>query len=158
MEVFALARVIYVLAVIIWIGGVAMVTVVIIPAVKRMKGKDEQVVTFEIIEGHFANFAKGATLLTAASGFYMLEALDAWGRYFDLKYWWIHAMTLIWVLFTLVLFVLEPLVLHKLFRKKALANPGKTFKIMGIAHWVLLIMSLITTAGAVAGSHGWFWL
>ena len=35
MEYFTLARVLHVLAVILWIGGVAMVTTVIIPAVKN---------------------------------------------------------------------------------------------------------------------------
>lgn len=36
-------------------------------------------------------------------------------------------------------------------------NPSKTFSIMHKAHWFLLLLSLITTAGVVAGSHGWFW-
>ena len=33
-----------------------------------------------------------------------------------------------------------------------------TTEIMHRHNWVLLIISLITTAGAVAGSHGWFWI
>ena len=41
MEYFTLARVIYVIAVILWIGGVAMVTTVIIPAIKKLKSKEE---------------------------------------------------------------------------------------------------------------------
>ena len=40
METFTLARVIHVIAVILWIGGVAMVTTVIIPAVKKLKSKE----------------------------------------------------------------------------------------------------------------------
>lgn len=43
MEYLALARVIHVLAVVLWIGGVAMVTTVIIPSVKKMKSKEEQI-------------------------------------------------------------------------------------------------------------------
>lgn len=158
LETYSLARVIHVLAVILWIGGVAMVTTVIIPAVKRLKSKEDQIKTFEEIEGKFSRQAKITTLLTGLSGFYMLYELDAWDRYFDYRFWWIHAMTLVWILFTLVLYVLEPLVLHKLFRKYMETHPGKTFRIMHRAHWILLILSLITTAGAVAGSHGWFWL
>lgn len=155
MNDFTLARIIHVLAVIIWIGGVAMVTTVIIPAVKKMASKEDRISTFEKIEGRFAIQAKICTLLTAASGFYMLYVMDAWSRYLEYKYWWIHAMTLVWLLFSLILFILEPLVLHKLFRIKAQDKPEQTFKIIHIAHWVLLIISLITTAGAVAGSHGW---
>ncbi len=156
MEYLTLARVIHILAVILWIGGVAMVTTVIIPAVKNIKSKEEQIETFEKIEGRFAIQAKVTTLLTGLSGFYMLYALDAWDRYFDFKFWWLHAMTLVWIIFSVVLYILEPFVLHKLFKKYAIENPEKTFSIMHKAHWILLILSLITTAGAVAGSHGWY--
>ncbi len=149
------ARVIHVLAVILWIGGVAMVTTVIIPAIKRMKSKEEQIETFEKIEGRFAIQAKITTLITGLTGFYMLYVLDAWDRYLDVKFWWVHAMTLVWILFTVVLYILEPLVLHKLFKKYANENPGRTFNIMHRAHYFLLILSLITTAGVVAGAHGW---
>ncbi len=113
MEHFVIARVIHVLAVILWIGGVSMVTTVIIPAVKKLKNKEDQIKTFEQIEGRFATQAKITTLLTGLSGFYMLYILDAWDRYLDFRFWWIHAMTLIWILFTLILYILEPLILHK---------------------------------------------
>ncbi len=63
-------------------------------------------------------------------------------------------MTLVWVLFTLILYVLEPLVLHWVFRKYANEHPGRTFAILHRMHWILLLLSLITTAEAVAGSHG----
>ena len=158
MEYLTLARVVHVLAVILWIGGVAMVTTVIIPAIKKMKSKEEQIETFEKIEGRFALQAKITTLLTGFSGFYMLYVLDAWERYLDYKFWWVHAMTLVWIIFTLVLYILEPFILHRLFKKYAMQNPGKTFNFMHKAHWFLLILSLITTAGAVAGSHGWFFI
>ncbi|MFV0541953.1 MAG: hypothetical protein ACK5MZ_12095 [Aestuariibaculum sp.] len=158
MEDFVLARVIHVVAVVLWIGGVSMVTTVIIPAVKKLKSKEEQIKTFEKIEGRFALQAKVTTVLTGLSGFYMLYVLDAWDRYLDYRFWWIHAMTLVWVIFTLILFVFEPFVLHKLFKKYADKNPDKTFAIMHRMHWVLLTLSIITIIGAVAGSHGWFFI
>lgn len=158
MEIFTLARVIHVLAIVIWIGGVAMVTTVILPAIKKLKSKEEQIETFEKIEGRFAFQAKIMTVLTALSGFYMIYSLDAWSRYLEVKYWWFHAMTLVWLLFTIVLFILEPFVLHKLFKKYAQKDPERTFKIMQRAHWILLSISLLTTIGAVAGSHGWFFI
>lgn len=156
MEYFSLARVIHVLAVVVWIGGVAMVTTVIIPAVKKFKSKEEQIETFERIEGRFALQAKITTVLTALSGFYMLEVLSAWDRLLDIRFWWMHAMILVWFLFTLILFILEPFFLHRIFRKYAEKDPEKTFKIMHLAHWVLLVFSLVTIFGAVAGSHGWY--
>lgn len=155
MDKLTLARVIHILAVVVWIGGVSMVTMVIIPAIKKLNKKDK-IQNFETIEGKFAFIAKIATLLTGISGFYMMYLLDAWDRYLDYRYWWIHAMTIVWLIFTIVLFILEPFVLHKLFKKYADKDDEKTFRIMHIAHWVLLILSFITLIGAVAGSHGWF--
>ncbi len=158
METFSFARVLHVIAVILWIGGVAMVTTVLIPAIKKLKSKEEQIKTFEQIEGRFALQAKITTLITGLTGFYMMYELNAWDRYLDYRYWWIHAMTLIWVLFSLILYVLEPFVLHKIFRRYAEKDPAKTFSFMHRMHWILLLLSLITTAGAVAGSHGWFFI
>ena len=133
-----------------------MVTTVLIPAIKKLKSKEEQIKTFEQIEGRFAFQAKITTLITGLTGFYMMYELNAWDRYLDYRYWWIHAMTLIWVIFSLILYVLEPLVLHKIFRRYAEKDTAKTFSFMHRMHWILLLLSLITTAGAVAGSHGWF--
>ena len=106
MEYLTLARVIHVMAVIIWIGGVAMVTMVIIPAIKKMKAVGEQVDSFENIEGRFAVIAKVATLITAVSGFYMIHVLQAWYRFTELRFWWFHGMVLILLIFSVVLFIL----------------------------------------------------
>lgn len=97
------------------------------------------------------------TLVTGLSGFYMIHRLNAWERFTLPSFWWMHAMVLVWVLFTLMLFVLEPLVLRRLFLHQAATNPQRVFAVMQFMHWVLLMLSLLTVAGAVAGSHGWFW-
>jgi len=157
-ELFTFARIVHIIAVILWIGGVAMITTVLIPAIKKFVSKEDRIRTFEQIEGRFAVQAKITTLLTGISGLYMLYVLDGWERYLDYRFWWIHAMTFVWIIFSFILYVLEPLVLHKAFRKYADKNPDKTFRIMHLLHWILLFISVITTAGAVAGSHGWFWL
>ncbi len=153
---YTLARVLHVLGVVLWIGGVAMVTTVLIPAIRKMKSKKEQIETFEKIESGFALQAKITTLVTGLSGFYMLFYLDAWHRYTQIQFWWIHAMTIVWMIFTLVLFVFEPLFLHRLFKKYAERDVARTFAFVHRLHWTLLILSLLTIAGAVAGSHGWF--
>lgn len=158
MTEYGLARVLHVLGVVLWIGGVAMVTTVILPAVRRLASAEEQITLFEKIEHRFAWQARVTTLVTGLSGFYMMHVLDAWNRLNMLSYWWIHAMIIVWVIFTMMLFVLEPLILRRLFLKQASKNPKKVFGWMQRMHWVLLILSLITVAGAVAGSHGWLWL
>lgn len=155
MESFILARALHVLAVVLWIGGVAMVTTVLLPSVKQMKTPEERVAFFEKVERNFAWQARFTTLLTGVTGFYMVHVMNAWERYLLPQFWWMHAMTGVWFVFTLMLFVLEPLFLHKWFLKNAQSHPNSTFMLIHRMHWVLLTISLITIAGAVAGSHGW---
>lgn len=158
MTELGLARVLHVLGVVLWIGGVAMVTTVILPAVRRLASPRERVELFERIEHRFAWQARVTTLITGLSGFYLIERLDGWGRFSAASFWWMHAMVLVWVLFTLMLFVLEPLLLRRLFLHQVAGNPQRVFAIIQAMHWVLLTLSLLTVAGAVAGSHGWLWL
>jgi len=155
LNTLALARALHVIGVVLWIGGVAMVTTVLLPATRQLKSAEEQVVFFEKIESRFAWQARFTTLLTGLTGFYMLTAMHAWERYGLIQYWWLHAMTAIWAIFTVVLFVLEPLVLHKWFQQKAMQNPERTFRAIQRMHWILLTLSLVTLFGAVSGAHGW---
>ena len=56
---------------------------------------------------------------------------------------------------TEMLFVAEPLFLHRWFLDRARRKPAETFALIHRLHWVLLVISLVTVLGAVAGSHGW---
>ena len=155
MDEFAFARVLHVLGVVLWIGGVAMVTTVLIPTMAQMSSASERAGFFGRVESRFAPQARFTTLLVGLSGFYMVHALDAWGRFAELRFWWMHAMVLVWMIFTLMLFVVEPLVLRRQLSKTAEQDSAKTFRRMQRMHWILLSISLIAVAGAVAGSHGW---
>ena len=150
----AFARVLHVLGVVLWIGGVAFVTTVLIPALRRMRNGEERLRLFEAIEGRFAVQARVVTLVTGIAGFYMMQGLDAWGRYQDPSFWWVHLMTVVWFVFTLVLFVLEPLFLHRWFRDFAERDSDRAFRLLHRFHVVLLTVSLIAIAGAVAGVRG----
>ena len=63
-------------------------------------------------------------------------------------------MIAIWLLFTVILFVAEPLFLQRWFQRAAEREPEATFRLIERLHHVLLTVSLITVLGAVAGSHG----
>ena len=154
MDDAALARAVHVFGVVLWIGGVGFVTTVLLPAVRRMKRPEERVAFFEAVERRFAWQARVTTLLVGASGFYLAETWDLWDRFTDARFWWMHAMVLVWAVFTLMLFVAEPLVLHRWFLKRAEEKPEQTFRLIQRMHWVLLIVSLITVVGATMGSHG----
>jgi len=149
-----IARAIHVIAVVFWVGGVAMVTTVLLPAVRRFKAPEERVIFFELVERRFAQQARVSTLVAGLSGFYMTYRLDLWDRFTYATFWWMHAMVAVWLLFTLMLFVLEPLLLHRRLVSRAEAAPEATFRLIQGMHWILLILSMIVIFGAVAGSHG----
>ncbi len=154
MDDVAIALAIHVLAVVLWIGGVAMVTTILLPALRRFKSAEEGIALFAAIERRFAWQARGATLLAGASGLYMAYRLKLWPAFFSVEGWWLDAMVAIWSLFTLMLFLAEPLFLDRWFRARARRAPDSTFALVQRMHWVLLALSLATILGAVAGSHG----
>jgi uncharacterized membrane protein len=151
MDDVAIARALHVLAIVWWIGGVAMVTMVLLP---NARASQTGVALFQMAERRFAAQARVATLLAGASGFYMVERLDLWDRFGMIAYWWMAAMLGLWLLFTLVLFVAEPLFLDRWFRRRAAADPQAALGLAQRFHWFLLALSLVTIFGAVAGSHG----
>jgi uncharacterized membrane protein len=153
MDIYVLARVLHVLAVVHWIGGVAMVTLVILPQMRGLPAAD-RIATFERLEGRFGAQAKLSTLVAGLSGLWMLWLTDGWGLFLLPGYWWLHLMVAVWALFTLVLFVLEPLVLHRWFHARATRDPEGTFALVLRLHRVLLALSALAVAGAVQGAHG----
>ncbi len=151
---FAVARALHVLAVVLWIGGVSMVTTVLLPAIRQMHQPAQRFPVFHALEQRFARQARWTTMLAGASGFYMIWRLDAWSRFRSAGFWWMHAMVLTWLVFTLMLFVIEPLFLERLLAKWAASSPEAMFRFLEWLHRGLLVLSLLTIAGAVAGSNG----
>ena len=149
-----IARILHVVGVVLWIGGVAFVTTVLIPALRSLPSEQQRMELFESLEGRFGNQAKLVTLFTGLSGFYMLETMDAWSRYQQPGFWWLHMMSLVWLLFTLVLFVFEPLFLHRWFKQQAQKNSQRCFSFLHRMHYLLLGLSLLAITGAVAGVRG----
>ena len=154
MDDLAIARALHVLAIVLWIGGVGFATTALLPAVRRIPDPAQRLATFEAVERRFAPQARISILVAGLSGLYMLVRLDAWDRFTSLPYWWMHAMVLVWLIFAVMLFVLEPFVLHRRFAARAQRDPDGTFRAAHRVHLVLLLLSLLTILGAVAGSHG----
>jgi uncharacterized membrane protein len=154
MDELTVARAIHIVGVVFWIGGVAFVTTVLLPGVRRMRSPQDRVSFFERIERNFAWQARVTTLLVGVSGFYITAVLDLWSRFEIPGYWWMHAMVFVWIVFTVMLFVAEPLFLHRWFISKAMEKPENTFLLIERLHRILLTVSILTVLGAVAGSHG----
>lgn len=154
MDDIAIARALHVLSIVLWIGGVGFVTTVVLPAVRRFKVPEERLSFFDAVERRFAWQARLTTLIAGASGLYMVVRLDLWSRFLSASYWWMHGMVLVWLLFTVMLFIAEPLVLHRWLQSRAKSDPEAIFTLVWRGHWFLLALSSLVVLGAVAGSHG----
>jgi len=149
------ARAFHVLAVVIWIGGVAMATTVVLPSVLRGDLGEQKLLAFRAIQRRFVWQARTAVIIVGLTGIYMTARLNLWSRFQSAEFWWMHAMVLVWAIFTLMLFVVEPFVLRRQVKQTDNGDADNKFRRMRRMHQILLSMSLIAVAGAVAGSHGW---
>jgi uncharacterized membrane protein len=118
---FAFARALHVLALVHWIGGVAMVTTIVLPRARALPDAHAALTAFEAFEGRFAAQARFSILLAGLSGFYMLNKMQAWARLLDPTFWWLGLMVVVWA-FALMVFVVEPLIVHRLFHDYARRN------------------------------------
>lgn len=147
-----LARAIHVLAVAHWIGGVAFVTLVVLPLARSLSGV-EGLALFDAAERRFAAQVRVSIPLAGAAGFWMTYRGDLWSRFLDPSSWWMAAMFAVWTVFALVVFVVEPL-FHDRLQRRASANPSLALSRVTLMHRLLLTAAAATLAGAVAGAHG----
>ena len=149
------ARAVHILAVVVWIGGVWLVTTVLLPSLKQ-KPPQDWAREFEAIEHRFAPQARIAVLFVLLSGLYMLYEYDLWDRFAEGRFWWMHLMAGVWLLFAALLFVIEPLIIGRIIPKGFAVSPEATLARLLRMHRVLLALSLVTIFAAVGGSHGLF--
>lgn len=155
MSLYVLSRVLHVLAVVVWIGGVAMVTVAVLPAIKASDDPRKGLAFFQRVEQRFKPIAQVSTVIAGVTGFYMLYLTNGWWMFTTLAYWWVHAMVCVWLIFMVLLFILEPFVVEKQLEEGVKENPERVVRNMIRIHWALLILSVVTICGTVAGAHGW---
>jgi uncharacterized membrane protein len=149
------ARAVHVVAVVVWIGGVGLVTTVLLPSLAK-KPPEAGLNEFAAIERRFAPQARIAVLLVLLSGLYMLYEYDLWDRFADAAYWWMDLMVAVWVIFAAMLFVIEPLLAGPYFHRQARVTPETALARMLWFHRIVLELSLLAVFAAVGGSHGLF--
>lgn len=152
MDDFVIARAVHILSIVLWIGGVGFVTLTATPAIRAAHPAAERLAAFHRFEARFVIQARLWVLLAGVSGFWMVWRGDLWSRFHDGHFWWMHAMLAMWLLFMAMLFVIEPLLLHRRF--KASVTPEKDFDRLEIMHRVLLTLLVVTVLGAALGSRG----
>lgn len=127
-----------------------MVTMVVLPAARAARDP----ALFQRIEQRFAAQTRWVLLIAGLSGLYLLARLDLWVRFADLRFWWMHAMVVLWLVYAVALFVLEPFVLRARFAQRLQRDPDGALRRMIRHHWLVLLLSAGTVVGAAAGSHG----
>ena len=153
MDDVTLARAVHLLSIVHWIGGVAFVTLVVLPVARRAANPRHRLALFESVEQRFSSQVRLSVPLAGLSGFYMAERLDAWPRFLDVSQWWLGAMVLLWLVFMAVLFVVEPAFGHRLL-EVGRTEPDATLGLLQSVHWLLLTLSALVAAAAVLGAHG----
>ena len=148
-----LARALHVLAVAHWIGGVAFVTLVALPLARADPDAKKGFALFEAIEKRFARQVRVSIPVAGLAGLWMTWRLDLWATFREPSFWWMDAMVVLWTLFMVLVFVVEPRE-HARIAARAADDPRGVLTRVFRAHLVLLAAASITILGAVAGAHG----
>ncbi len=144
---YVITLIIHVSAVVIWIGGVAFVTMIVFPMIQREQSSLEQVMMFQGVEHRFAKIAKVMVILTGLSGFYLL-----YEKGFSIGAW---IMIFVWALYASLLFGLEKIIFKKLFENpedKKLDTKQIFFRLQ-VFHWVILVLSFSAVAAGIWTGH-----
>lgn len=149
MTTFNILLALHVLSVVWWIGGVAMVTAVLLPMFGRLPDQ-QRIDRIKQLEHRFATQARIAVLVVGITGAWMLALSGGFARLSFAYGWWLDLMALVWLLFALMLFVAEPLHLPA---RTGLIHSRTGFLLL---HAVLLALGLAAVAGGVIGSRGGF--
>ena len=97
-----------------------------------------------------AQQARITVLLVRLSGLYMLYPYDLWDRVADARYWWMHSVVAVWLLFAALLFVLEPLAVHRVIDRGASIAAATAW-----GAWCIVVsMTLLAAAGWSASNIG----
>ncbi|AWP22148.1 hypothetical protein C4901_01265 [Acidiferrobacter sp. SPIII_3] len=153
LPILPLLLAVHVLSVILWIGGLAFVTTVVLPALVRLPAA-QRIPAFLEIERRFGLQARVLVLVVGASGGYMLMRLHLAGLMAGAHGLWLDGMVAFWALFMLLLFVLEPAVLHRHLRERGARDGEATRALLLRGHAVLLVLALIVVTAAVLGVQG----
>jgi len=148
-----IARALHVLFIVHWIGGVAFVTLVALPLARASQDASKGWALFESVEQRFSAQVKWSIPLAGLTGLWMVWRLDFWPQFADPASWWLDAMVLLWAVFMLMIFVVEPIA-HPRLEAEAARDPQAVLKRLQRAHIVLLAAAIVTILGAVAGVHG----
>ncbi len=152
MDIFPILLSIHVATVVLWIGGVAFVTTIIIPTIRGMEDSLAKALIFQKIESRFAKQAWYFIVVTGVSGGGLLYLTGRFNTLFTREGIGITSMVIVWFLYLMVL-SFEKKIFSLLFGGAKELNPDKIFFIIGTFHWVVLFFSLLALFLGVFYGH-----
>lgn len=144
---------IHVITIVLWIGGVAFVTIIIFPMLLRMEGSIEKVIFFQGVEHRFAKLAKIYVTIAGVTGFLILYINNGYAILFTSDGIGITLMLIAWLFYVLVL-LFEKKIFMKLFSQPEKLDTAKIFFRLSLFHWVILVLSLVAVGAGVWTGHG----
>lgn len=144
---------VHVLGVVLWIGGVAFVTIIIFPMIIRMESSIEKVIFFQGVEHRFAKIAKFCVFIVGLTGAWLLYLTGEMGLLFKISGTGPTLMLVVWTFYVLVL-LFEARLFKVIFRGDAGQDTARVFFRLGIFHWFVLGLSLLAIAVGVWAAHG----
>lgn len=152
---FTISLMIHVIFVVLWMGGVGFVTIVLFPMIARTHQPLEKVLLFQRIEHRYAKLARLYAIIVGATGFVNLYYMGGLKLLFTGYGWGITVMFLVWIMWMVLLFGLEPIVIRRILKEAQIGNMDidTIFKRMNIFHWVLLSLSLLAIIGGISFGH-----
>lgn len=148
---YTIALIIHVLSIVIWIGGVAFVTMIMFPMIQRTKNSLEQVLMFQGVEHRFSKVAKVMVILAGLSGLYLVY--EKYGFNFKELGFGVWIMIFVWVFYASLLFFLEPFLFRKLFASEKQPKTEQIFFRLQVFHWFILILSFSAIAAGIWTAH-----
>lgn len=133
------------LFVLLWIGGVAFVTMIIFPLLARMENSLG-------IENRFAKLARIYVLFTGLTGFGILFLTGKHQILLTSRAYHIWLMLLVWVMYALIL-IFERRFLSLFFKDPQKFDVDKVIKRLSNFHWFILFLSLLAVFLGVYGTH-----
>jgi len=143
---YIIALAIHILSIVVWIGGVAFVTLVTFPMIMRVEKSLEQVLMFQGVEHRFSKIAKVMIILAGLSGLVLIKE-----KGLSLGVW---IMIFVWAFYASLIFGLERMIFKKLFgRPSDQLDTKKVFNTLQIFHWFVLTMSFLAIIAGVYAGH-----
>ncbi|HUO77343.1 MAG TPA: hypothetical protein VMU21_07165 [Thermodesulfovibrionales bacterium] len=143
----------HVTVVVLWIGGVAFVTIIIFPMLLKMEDSFEKVLLFQRVENRFAKQARAYAWTAGITGAILLYLTGQHRALFTLNGLGATVMLMVWLVYTLVL-TFEKKIFALFFSQPEKLDAAKIFVRLNTFHWLVLGLSLAAVFIGVWTGHG----